>query len=208
MNKLGKIFCLLIILVSGVFAQTQKDDYKRNEFFVGYINQQVNDFKRESLNGFEVSAVRNVHRYLGIKGDFSAAFRKRNQPEIIKPFVSDPEKKITGDFDRSLFNILGGIQIKNNASKSRFKPFAHALIGVAIEQNSAKNVVCTGNCDSFYSPLNNFTSNEVGLSRVFGGGLDVKVNEKIAFRAFQLDYNPVYKEGHLKNTRIGVGLVF
>ena len=208
MNKLIKTFCLSLVLVSGVFAQSDNSDYKRNEFYVGYVNQQVNDFTRQSLNGFEVSVVRNFHRYLGLKGDFSAAYRKKDKPEVIKPFVADPEKNITGDFDRSLYNVLGGIQIKNNASKARLKPFAHALVGVAVEQNSQKNVVCAGNCVSFNSELNNFTFTETGFSRVFGGGLDVKINDKIDFRAIQLDFNPVYKEKHLNNARISVGLVF
>lgn len=78
--KMKKIFAKIFIslLVLGIWtnglAQTTTDDYKKNEFFVGYSHQRSEE---NSNNGFEVSAVRNFSRYFGIKGDFSAAFNKR-----------------------------------------------------------------------------------------------------------------------------------
>lgn len=207
-------FCLTLVFAAVAF--TQNNDYKRNEFYAGFSNQQLFDnIKRESLNGFEVAYVRNVHRYLGIKGDFSAAYRKKNQPNF-EPIATETGviipsyglgSVVKGDFNRSLYNLVGGVQIKDNASQARVKPFAHALIGVAVESSSIKNVTCIANCALFVAPLN-FESTMTNLSRVYGGGLDVKVSDKFDLRAIQVDYNPIYNQSHSKNLRLGVGFVF
>lgn len=74
MNRL--LFLLGIILVFGSFAFTQSNDYKKNEYYGGYSNQQVDNGQRDSFNGFEVAYIRNFHRYFGAKADFSAAYFK------------------------------------------------------------------------------------------------------------------------------------
>ncbi len=54
MNKLITAFCLAIISGVCVFAQTG-EEYNRNEFFVGYSNQQVDRGEHTTFNGFEGS---------------------------------------------------------------------------------------------------------------------------------------------------------
>jgi hypothetical protein len=76
MSKLIKAFFLTTILSVCVFAQSGSGEYKRNEFYGGYSNQQVDNFDRQTFNGFEAAYVRNIRRYVGIKGDFSAAYRR------------------------------------------------------------------------------------------------------------------------------------
>lgn len=213
MNKFIKAFCLTLALTIGVFAQTDSgDDYKRNEFYGGFSNQQAdNGFtKRRSLNGFEAAYVRNVHRYIGIKGDFSAGFRGDTfNFSIFDPVTGATTASFRQQNRTSLYNFLGGVQIKDNASKARFKPFAHALAGVAHSRADFKNLTCTsGNCSILVS-TGDFTISDTGFSAALGGGLDIKINDKIDFRALQVDYNPIRINNQWSNNvRFGIGFVF
>jgi hypothetical protein len=207
MNKLIKAFCLTMVLSLCVVAQSDSDDYNRNEFFAGYSNQQVNDFSRQTHHGFEVSVVRNFHRYFGVKGDFSAAFRNRDS--TLSVFNPTGTSSVRFENDRSIYNFLGGIQIKDNASKARLKPFAHALIGVAHNRNKTKNITCVSNCSALTASFIPFSLSDTGFAGAFGGGLDIKINDKIDFRAIQVDYNPVFSGGRVNdNVRFGIGFVF
>lgn len=209
-------FCLTIVLSGGVFAQTGSDEYNRNEFFAGYSNQQVGNGNRRTFNGFEASYVRNVHRYFGIKADFSAAYKNENftAPVIVEEIVTGTTTTfrladVNADYRRSVYNFLGGVQFKDNASKSRVKPFAHALVGVAHNRSSRKNAGCVANCTSVNLNTLNFNRSDTGFGGAFGGGLDVKINDRIDFRAIQVDYNPIYSNSRVDNNfRFGIGFVF
>ncbi len=83
LNKFILSAIIFVFSVSICLGQTT-DDNHGFEVFAGYSNNQVdvgstnnsslrNVFKvREPLSGFEVSGVKNVSRFVGIKGDFSA----------------------------------------------------------------------------------------------------------------------------------------
>lgn len=75
---LGLILCAIM----GTAAFAQDDDYKKGEFFAGFSHSQIDNIvvtegedDRAGFNGFNVSGVYNVNRYVGIKGDFSGTFR-------------------------------------------------------------------------------------------------------------------------------------
>lgn len=208
MNRLITAFCLTVVLSLCVFAQNN-DDYKKNEFYAGFSHQQVGNSDRVPYNGFEVSYVRNVHRYVGIKGDFSASYRNLafTSPSFVSSGITYPSVRFKNN--NSLYNFLGGVQIKDNASTGRLKPFAHALVGVAHNRSKVKFIECLSNCSSpaLTTPNNTFT--DTGFGGAFGGGLDVKVNDKIDFRLIQVDYNPVYTNSRVNNNfRFGIGIVF
>lgn len=223
MNKIITALCLIFASSVFIFAQ---DDYKKNEFYVGYSNQQVdnkrgseddirgaflntsdndiNDFLRDrkSFNGFEAAYTRNVSRYFGIKGSISGAYRN-NQPFVGSRIVT-PTFNISGRVDRSIYNYMVGVQVKDNLTEKRFKPFAHALFGINDKRTKIKEVLCTINsCPQ--NILNN--TSKRGLAGEFGGGLDIKINDKIDFRAIQVDYNPVFYKNGGNNVRFGVGIV-
>ena len=202
MCKFMKIFCLTIVLSVCVFAQTNSDEYKKNEYFVGYSNQQVDRGNFNTHHGFEGSYVRNVGRYFGIKGDVSGAYRKDSFNDSI---VLTPGGTITNfrsESTNSLYNFLGGVQIKDNASKARLKPFGHALAGVAYNRSKYRTSI-NG------AASQNFNSNQVGFAAALGGGLDVRVNDRFDIRAIQVDYNPVRNYGFFSNNfRLGFGIVF
>jgi opacity protein-like surface antigen len=213
MNKLFLAFCITIIAGASAFAQSSNSDYKKGEFYVGYTNEQV-DLHRDinsgsstqnffdnriGFNGFEASGVANVSRYFGLKADVSGAYRNKS--------FNFPFSGGTASFDtkNSLYNFLGGVQIKDNSSEARFKPFAHALVGAGHARTKFSNVTCPGStCSSVSS-----SDSETGLAGAFGGGLDIKVSDRVDFRAIQVDYNPIHLSGTTDNNfRFGVGLVF
>lgn len=206
-----------VVSVTAVIAQAT-DDYKKGEFYIGYSNGQVDtgldsgntagDFFRDraNFNGVNASGVYNVSRYFGIKGDVSATYNTTNFSDtFVEPGTGTT---FTASFktNNSLYNVVGGVQIKDNSREGRIKPFAHAMAGLGHVRTKIGDVQCT--------PINlcpvveeSFSDN--GISGVIGGGLDIKVNDSIQIRAIQVDYNPLRIQGEMShNLRIGAGIVF
>ena len=199
------------IIVACASIAAAQSDYKKFEFFAGYSHNRIdtgigdNDpdvgdiiNEREGFHGFEVSATGNLSRYFGIKGDFSAHFKSE----------TFPVSTASVDLDSRVYNILGGVQIKDNSTEGRFKPFAHALVGVAHARNSVdfSNDVCA----VFPSPCpSDFTDKETGFAGAFGGGIDIRASDRVSIRAIQIDYNPTRLfDSTQHNFRFGVGVVF
>jgi opacity protein-like surface antigen len=218
-------FSFAILATAAVFAQAQVqpvDDYKKGEFYVGYSNGQVDsgvdsgnsprDFFRDraNFNGVNVSGVYNATRYLGIKGDLSATVNRREFAETF----SQGGANYTVGFDNSnqLWNFVGGVQVKDNEKSGTFKPFAHAMAGIAHGRAKVENFTCTmttlgANCAQFNPGSTTLSS--TGFGGVFGGGIDIRLNNKVQIRAIQFDYNPTRLEGTWQhNARIGAGIVF
>lgn len=202
-----------IILACASIAAAQSD-YKKFEFFGGFSHNRVDTGigdeepalgdiinEREGFNGFEVSATGNFTRYLGLKGDFSGHFKNKKFP-----IPGLPGSNV--EVDSRVFNFLGGVQLKDNSNEGTFKPFAHALAGVAHARNSVdfNDVACIAIVPSPCSP---FTESETGFAAAFGGGLDIRASDRISIRAIQVDYNPTRLfDSTQHNFRIGVGIVF
>lgn len=218
MKKLILSGLMTLVGVSFGLAQTTTtSDYKKSEFFVGYSNNQVdtgldteqgNEFQeffneRESFHGFNVSGVYNVNRYVGIKGDFSGTYN--NKDFNIPVTVGTTTQNVRFETKNSLYNILGGVQLKDNASTARVKPFGYALVGAGHGRTKVDNLTCPTGVDC--SDLE--TSSETGLAGAFGGGLDIRINDKVDFRAIKVDYNPIkFDSGTSHNVRFGIGFVF
>lgn len=215
MNKF--IYTLGLLAFLAVFTAAQTDDYKKGEFYVGYSNGQVDgstfrfiestqSFREtgaSNFNGIGVAGVYNFHRYIGIKGDVSATF---NGGDVDIPI--NLTTRITGDTRNSLYNFLGGVQFKDNETDGRIKPFAHLLVGAGHARTRA-NLTCSPstpstNCGVVLSD----TEDETGFAGAFGGGLDIRLNDRFDFRVGQIDYNPIKLDsGTLHNLRIGIGIV-
>jgi hypothetical protein len=187
---------------------TISNGYSKNEFYLGYSNQQVGNSNRSAFQGFQGAYVRNVSRWFGIRGDFSYAKDNRT----LHGSFADSTGAVYSFQQtnaRSVINVLGGVQIKDNASTKRFKPFAFALGGVAVNRTSYKDFACSSATCPSTLPLANFSYRDTGLAGSFGGGLDIRVNKRVDFRAIQIDYNPIYSNSRVDNNfRIGVGFVF
>jgi len=84
-----------------------------------------------------------------------------------------------------LHYALGGPRFTLRSSSSRIEPFAHALAG---------GIVASG---------------EGRFAMAFGGGVDVRVTDRIAIRAVQADYAPIVTSGTVvNNVRVSSGVVF
>jgi len=186
MKRLAVLATLILISATAAFAQ---DDYKKFEFFAGYSalwldnlagdtgSPAVDDVlgEKQNLRGFNVAGVYNFHKYVGAKFDYSLHLREDN---FSRPAGS-------GTIDTTLQNILGGIQIKNNMEDGpTFKPFGHALFGIAVQ----KVDVDSPNLPALFG-INDFHTNETSFAMAFGGGLDIKLNHRIDIRAIQVDWN-------------------
>ena len=186
------------------FAQST-DDYHKWEFYGGYSHNRIDTGSgssiisdREGYNGFDTAVTGNITRYVGLKVDFAGHFKNK----------SFPVSTALVNVDSSVYNLLGGIQLKDNSKEARFKPFAQALVGVAHARNkvdfSADFCVAI-----FPSPcIADFTETDTGLAGAFGGGLDIRAGSRLDIRAIQIDYNPTRLfDSTQHNFRIGAGIV-
>ena len=186
-------------------SRQNTDSYRKNEFFVGYSYQNVDlDFERDGLKGINASYVRNFSRYFGVKADVSAVYRSETFNSTFFDTNNNPVN-FRSKFKQVKYNFLGGIQLKDNASENRLRPFAHALIGVGVNRiSSTSNCQNSSSCPSFLD----FKQTTTNLAGAFGGGLDIKINDKFDFRAIQFDYNPqLVDRAVTRNFRFGIGIV-
>jgi len=188
MKRFVTLSTLILAFAANVWAQ---DDYKKYEFFGGYSalffdnlagdtgSPAVDDIlgDRQTLRGFNLSITRNFHKYVGAKFDYSLHLREDN---FSRPAGS-------GTIDTTVQNFLGGIQIKNNNEDGpTFKPFGHALFGVAVQ----KVDVDSPNLPAVFG-ISDFHTNETSFAMAFGGGVDLKLNHRLDVRLAQVDWNIV-----------------
>ena len=150
----------------------------------------------QTMHGLNVSVTRYVKGGLGITGDFSWHLKKLTDPD---PLGGTIDTKI------QVFNLLGGPQYKF-FRRGRVSPFVHALAGVA-HTRSKLTVASLGTSD---------ITSSTDFAIALGGGLDINVNRRLAVRAVQADYNPVFlRDGNnlgfnkrADNFRLSFGVVF
>jgi opacity protein-like surface antigen len=137
--------------------------------------------RRSNFSGFDLGLTWNVHRWLGITADVTRHARKRT---FIDDFGGITQ---TIGTDESLLNVLAGVQVKDNATGARVKPFAHALAGVArYTDRQSQDLDALPQFDYLAR------DRETSLALKIGGGIDVAVTPRVDLRVIQLDYNPVY----------------
>ena len=213
-----KIFLLTIMLFCCVrLTLAQKpagDEYPKVEVFAGFSaigeanasDEEVVDFGANQ--GFQASLIRNVNKYVGIKGDFSFHFdTDRGQGVFTQTCTTPPCPTVTLSFTSKsrLYNFLAGPEIKARNS-TRFTPFAHALFGAAHGNISLRT-------SGAGVSLSN-SSSDTGFAMAFGGGLDIRATRRVSFRAM-MDYNPTFigetdagRRSRLDHVRISLGILF
>ena len=183
------LLIVVVVILAATAALAQSDDYRKLEFFGGYSalhfdnlagdtdNPNVNDVLggKQTLRGFNLALTYNFNRYFGVTGDYSLHLREDN---FSRPAGS-------GTIDTTVQNFLGGIQLKDNSKDGpRFKPFAHALFGVA----NQKIDVDSPDLPAVFG-ISDFHVNETSFAMAFGGGLDIKLNDRLDVRVVQIDWN-------------------
>jgi hypothetical protein len=215
MKKFFIVMAVAVLSMIPAFGQGTSDDYKKYEFFAGYSNGQVDKgidsgnninslfTDRSNYNGFNVSFVRNVHRYVGLKGDFSGVYNGRELSTVVVAGTTPVPVRVKTN--SSLYNFLGGVQVKDNASDARLKPFGYALVGAGHRRTKVRDFTCPTGADCTILGRNS----ETGIAGAFGGGLDVKLTNKFDLRVIKADYNPIrYEASTQHNLRFGFGVVF
>ena len=203
MRKL--LFAAILIACSAPFTFAQSsDDYNKVEGAILFSHNRVDTGisdddediddivdEREGFNGVNASITGNLSRYVGLKGDLS--FHRKSFSESFGP--------TTVDVDADIWNVLGGVQIKDNSKETKVKPFAHFMAGFATARFDIEGIPSSLVADD---------DSESGFAGVIGGGLDIRVSPRVDFRAIQFDYNPTRLgegAGTQHNFRIGIGIV-
>lgn len=206
MTKAGCLVAILLSSCLIGFAQGAKKSYPKFEFFVGYsreitsndtcairvaittpycavriidyISSDADYFKhRNGLNGIQASVVRNFNKYFGLKGDFSAHFKK----EMVT--AQYPQGTVQFRAEGRIFQYMAGPELKIR-NRSSFTPFAYGLIGRA---HAASKI--TGQTMPNQPAFPAKWRGNAGLASAIGGGLDVQVSERASLRS-SIDYNP------------------
>jgi opacity protein-like surface antigen len=195
LRKLLYLSLLTLLCALPAAAQTTAGDDRRPEFFVGYSNLQAEGLperntttgsfsddlfgERTGLHGINVEATGYLTPRFGLTGDFSYHARDRD---------FTPAGGGEGDIDTRVIQFMGGPQVRF-PNQTRATPFLRALFGVA---NTRFNVSSSTQTAGGGNVTSTFSTNATDFAMALGGGLDVRVGERVALRVFQLDYNPVF----------------
>lgn len=220
----------VLVICSATLAPAQAvDGYHRFEVFNGYSSFMLErpEFigegtRLEGFRGLDTAATYNVKRYLGLQFDFSRHSKRYEFCGPGEPDASDltPDcfalvapagAVITTDdphLRTSIYNFMGGVQLKDNGkSEKLLKPFAHLVIGSTLTRDSLP--VPSADPASGQVIADFDTVSDWGPAGAIGGGLDIRLNDRIDLRAVEVDYHKatIFARS-TDNLRFGVGLVF
>lgn len=176
-----------ILLVAGLLLclpmLAQAQDTPKAELFTGYSYLRFgrgNGTDYINANGFNASLAANVTTNVGLVADFAGHYGSIS----IRSFgLSGLDIKADGN----LYTFLFGPRV--SARSGTMIPFAHALFGG--------------------SRLSLYGISDTSFAFALGGGLDVKVHDKVAIRLAQLDYLRTGGFDVKQNSfRYSAGLVF
>ncbi len=184
-----------------VAAQNQAPtDYNKNEFFAGYSENSVLDPVRvenfdsadiKAYRGWSASYTYNFRRFVGVKTEVSGYYKNFSFENFSPPAPVSVRS--------SIYNFLGGVQIKENKKTKRFSPFVYALGGISRTNLNIRSPLCDAGCREV----------NTGFSLAVGGGVDLKVRKRFSIRLIQLDYNPAFFDRFREHRfRAGFGIVF
>ena len=135
-----------------------------------------------NFHGWNASVTGNVNKWFGLTADFSGHYGGSIDEDGF-------------DERQRVHSYLFGARF--SARRKRVMPFAHALFGA-----STLKTELTG----FGQRL---LFSDTGFSLVLGGGLDIRINDRVAVRAVQLDYLRARFFGETENRgRLAFGVVF
>ncbi|MEK7722803.1 MAG: hypothetical protein AAB336_00485 [Acidobacteriota bacterium] len=184
--------------------QTSSTTRSKGEIYVGYSGNVApitagggfTGNEKKIHHGVQTSVTINANRYIGLRGDFSVGYRDQKEAFTVGGPITTVTRRTT------IYNVLGGVQLKDNESEATIQPFGHALIGLGVYRQTLRD--CR-------NPIGTFCGTVVrdsGLAGAVGGGFDVKVATRAGVR-FTGDYNPMrIQKETINNFRFGVGVVF
>ena len=182
---------LLVVLAGALFTLpvVAQDDYPKGEIYGGFI---FNQSEVEALGtplvddtglGFIAGAGYNFHPNVGVVVEVSRE----------SGTFPSPDPLLFPDIDFTQTQYLFGPRFSARMNKAT--PFVHVLLGL---QNAELSVI------GFPS------ESDSAFMWGAGGGLDINVNDRVAIRAFQVDYLTAAHGGGLvnsNNVRVSFGVV-
>ena len=192
--------------------RAQNDSTPKLELFLGYSYWRAIPYstenRMESMNGGSTSLAYNFNRHWGVVGDF-AGFRVNSLQFTNEGPGFTPSRVV--DAESNVFTVMFGPRLSFR-DHGRFTPFLQVLAGVAhadeltLDDCTAPIYACT--------PL----PRETVFTMTAGGGLDYRLNHRIALRLFQAEFlatrfqnpNSIYvvdKEWQ-SNMRLSAGILF
>lgn len=214
------LFALLILACAPLAARAQNG----TEVFGGYSYNRIDNGggteSHRNGNGFDAEVTKYFKGDLGVTGDVSGHYNTSNfTGRLCPPGFGCTQVISNYRVKEQLYNFLGGLQYKLRGGDNRVQPFAHALFGLAHTRLRVENFGAFGNPPQ---NLGGFTVTSNNFAMSLGGGVDVKLSDRVDLRAIQAEYNPVFYRsqdfnigfGNFKNlnsradnARISVGVV-
>lgn len=180
------LFVVTLIIAFSFMAVAQ--DHSKAEVFGGYqyTNADIGGTDRVNLNGWNAQLSGYFNRNLGITADFAGAY-------------GSPDAGLgIGGLDTKAYSYMFGPTFR--APMGKATPYVHALFGAT--HMSIDNPF-----------LGNFSDN--AFSFALGGGFDVNIGHRAAFRVVQADYyatrfnaNSLGAGDTQNHYRISSGIVF
>jgi opacity protein-like surface antigen len=173
----------LVVLILAFSTLAQAQDSPKTEIFGGYSYLRADDDNDGlDLHGWNASFNQSIVKWAGIKADFSGHYGD----VTLVPGTG-------ADLSAHLFLIGPHFAYRNN---ERVTPFAHVLVGVARTDIT------------FFDPTGRITQRDSAFAMALGGGLDIKIVDKLAVRLFQADYVLTRFDDDTQNSfRLSTGLV-
>jgi hypothetical protein len=190
------IATFLIVFSAFVLKAQTRDEQPKNQFFAGYsfhsadINTLTIDPHRTAQNGVNLEYSRNITGHIGLTGDASVHFHRDSRSTGVGVFRSQ----------RDQYFLLGGIQL-TPGNDERLRPFIHALFGASLFRGFTSDSRPAGVVYTF--------DDATSFAMALGGGVDLRVGNRIDWRLIQVDYTPTFfGSGRQNNFRISTGIVF
>lgn len=162
-----------------------QDNAPKVELFGGF--SYLRTAGNSNIDGWNIQAAVNANKWIGVVADFGGLYQTQSND------TRRPSARI--------YSFLFGPQLSDRAG--RITGFAHALFGAARVG------------DGFNLGHGGVNGTSTGFSMALGGGIDANVNDMLAVRLFQLDYdrirvtNPITDQTEGRNNfRLSFGIVF
>ena len=136
-----------------------------------------------SFRGFEGSMQYNIARMWGIRTDFVMLTDKARSVDTFGD-GADAHTDTNIIKDRT-YLLTTGIEWGDNARASKWRPFAHAMIGAA-RQTSRDRQTSTGPFN--FTLLDSTTS----VALKIGAGIDVPLSHRVDIRLIEINYTPIF----------------
>jgi opacity protein-like surface antigen len=184
LRKLFLIASLALLLPASALAQ----DTPKAEVFGGYsyLRGDGDGDPGFNLHGWNASVAGNLNKWFGLVLDFSGHYGGQS--------VTINTTRVR--FDANSHSYLAGPRFSYRGNE-KMTPFFHALFG-GVRAHGEGSLGST-----------NFSVTDTAFGMALGGGLDVKVHDKIAIRLIQADYLLTrFDSSNQNNARVSAGIVF